>query len=96
MYSSRVLILYENKRSVQYIFFERAWPMELKPGRCLLHQRLRSLKKSQKWLSDKTGIPPGRISEYISGGRMMNLITAKKISVALECDMDSLYEWYWE
>lgn len=70
--------------------------MELKPGRCLLLQRLRAVNKSQKWLSDKTGIPPGRISEYISGGRMMNLVTAKKISVAVDCDIDSLYEWIWE
>lgn len=67
--------------------------MELKPGQCLLKRKLRSIKKSQKWLSEKTGIPEGRISEYISGNRMMSLVTAKKISLAIDCNMDDLYEW---
>ncbi len=30
--------------------------MAIKPGRCLLKQRLREIRKDQQWLSDTTGI----------------------------------------
>lgn len=70
--------------------------MELKPGQCLLQKKLRSINKSQKWLSNKTKIPTGRISEYANNNRMMSLVTAKKIAMAIECEIDDLYEWIWE
>lgn len=67
--------------------------MRYEPGRCLLRQRLQEKSKDQVWLNTVTGIPEGRISEYVNNHRKMNMGTAKTIAVALSIEIDDLYEW---
>lgn len=67
--------------------------MLIKLGRCLLRQRLNEIRKDQKWLSETTGIPKGRISEYVNNNRVMGLETAKTIAVAVGCAIEDLYTW---
>ncbi|AIQ19572.1 hypothetical protein H70357_24830 [Paenibacillus sp. FSL H7-0357] len=63
------------------------------PGRCRLRLLLRERRKSQKWLSDKTGIDKYRISYYANDRGLMHISTAKTIANALGCHIDDLYEW---
>ncbi|OME69658.1 helix-turn-helix domain-containing protein [Paenibacillus peoriae] len=66
--------------------------MAIKPGRCLLKQRLREIRKDQQWLSEITGIAKSQISEYANNKRLMSLTTAMNIAEAIGCQIDDLYE----
>ncbi|WP_025682766.1 helix-turn-helix domain-containing protein [Paenibacillus maysiensis] len=66
--------------------------MAIKPGRCLLKQRLREIRKDQQWLSEVTGIAKSQISEYANNRRLMSLTTAMNIAAAIRCHIDDLYE----
>lgn len=66
------------------------------PGRCLLKQRLKEIRRNQQWLSDITGIAKSQISEYANDNRKMSLPTLMTISRALKCSMDDLYEFLQE
>lgn len=63
-------------------------------GKCLLQQMLHKRGLSQLELSQKTGISTSQISDYIHHRRVMTLQTAKRISHALKCYVDDLYEWH--
>ncbi|MNJ67450.1 Helix-turn-helix domain protein [compost metagenome] len=63
------------------------------PGRCRLRQILKEQRKTQKWLSEKTGIDKYRISYYSNDRGFMHLSTAKTIAAALNCSIDDLYDW---
>ncbi|NEU27070.1 helix-turn-helix transcriptional regulator [Paenibacillus polymyxa] len=66
--------------------------MVYKPGRCLLTQELKRIRRSQQWLSEETGIAKSQISEYANNKRQMSLATAMTIAAALGCYIDDLYE----
>lgn len=67
--------------------------MAYRAGRCLLRQRLNSIRKSQKWLAETTGFTESRISDYIRNERLMSLSAAKTIASAIGCSIDDLYDW---
>lgn len=67
--------------------------MAYTPGRCRLRLLLKERRKSQKWLSEQTGIDVHRISYYINNRGFMHISTAKTIASALGCNIDDLYEW---
>jgi plasmid maintenance system antidote protein VapI len=67
--------------------------MRYELGRCLLRTRLGEKRKDQVWLHAVTGIPEGRISEYVNNHRNMSLNTAKTIAAALGIEIENLYEW---
>lgn len=62
-------------------------------GHCLLKSILKQKKISQQELALATGINKQDISNYANDRRVMSLKTAKRISTALNCSMDVLYEW---
>ncbi len=63
-------------------------------GRCRLHQLLKERRKTNRWLSEVTGISEQKISNYANNvttiGRMN---AAKTIASALKCHIEDLYEW---
>jgi putative transcriptional regulator len=62
-------------------------------GQCLLLELLHKRGMTQIELSEKTGISPQQISEYITGKRKMSYLNAVKISMVLKCHADDLYKW---
>ena len=68
--------------------------MPFDTGRCRLHQLLKERKKTNRWLSEVTGISEQKLSNYANNittiGRMG---TAKTIASALNCHIDDLYTW---
>lgn len=70
-------------------------PMVFVPIRCLIPNRLRHLRRTQQWLSEKTGIPKQRISDYIHLRVIMSLATAVIIARALEMHIEDIYVWEW-
>ncbi|MFD1776703.1 helix-turn-helix domain-containing protein [Paenibacillus rhizophilus] len=66
--------------------------MGYKPGRCLLKQRLREIKRNQQWLSEVTGISESAISDYANNRKVMMLATAATIAKAIGCYIDDLYD----
>lgn len=62
-------------------------------GRCLLSDRLLIRNMSQQELADQLLVTKQQIHSYTTGKRKMDLVTAKNISVILDCDIESLYEW---
>ncbi|MGG3890274.1 helix-turn-helix domain-containing protein [Metabacillus fastidiosus] len=68
--------------------------IEIAIGQCLLKKLLDSRGMTQQELSIITGINETQLSGYISMTRQsMNLKTAKKIALALNCRIDDLYDW---
>lgn len=61
-------------------------------GRCLLADRLRRVDMTQQELSELSGISKTAINDYIHNRKTMTLKTAKNIALALNCNMDDLYE----
>lgn len=68
--------------------------MDVKVGQCLIRHILAKRKMTPTDLSYKTGIPLNQLSGYLNDNRGMNLTTAKKIAVALQCSIDDLYLWH--
>ncbi|AHV96113.1 helix-turn-helix domain-containing protein [Paenibacillus sabinae] len=66
--------------------------MGYKPGRCLLKQKLREIKRNQQWLSEATGISESAISDYANNRKVMMLATAATIAKAIGCYIDDLYD----
>ncbi|MBU8770284.1 helix-turn-helix transcriptional regulator [Cytobacillus oceanisediminis] len=64
-----------------------------KVGKCLLSDRLSAADLTQTELSELTKIPKSQISEYVNNKHIMSLESAKKISYALDCDIEDLYVW---
>lgn len=62
------------------------------PGRCLLKQRLKEIRKTQQWLAETTGLTKAQISDYANNRKVMSLPTAKTIAAAIGCHIDDLYE----
>jgi transcriptional regulator with XRE-family HTH domain len=62
-------------------------------GKCLLRQRLQEAGMTQQQLAEKLHMPRSQISDYVHGRKTMSLLTAKSISHAIGCSVDSLYEW---
>lgn len=62
-------------------------------GRCLLNQILHKKKMSSCELACKVGMLPSQISDYLNNHRAMSLKNARKISKALGCHIDDLYDW---
>lgn len=63
-------------------------------GRCRLSDLLRSRGLTQADLERLTGIPKGRVSNYVHRNRVMSLATAKQVSEILRCRIEDLYEWH--
>ncbi|MFD1136775.1 helix-turn-helix domain-containing protein [Paenibacillus urinalis] len=66
--------------------------MVIKPGRCLLAIRLKEIRKSQQWLSERIGMSKSQISDYATNRTMMSYGTALTIATAIGCHMEDLYE----
>ncbi|MCA1027003.1 helix-turn-helix transcriptional regulator [Cytobacillus kochii] len=62
-------------------------------GKCLLTDLLHKSYMTQAELSEKTGISRQQLSSYVNNKNNMSLPVARKISVALNCKIDDLYEW---
>ncbi|AKO91988.1 hypothetical protein BEH_07670 [Priestia filamentosa] len=67
--------------------------MNIKLGRCRLTILLKERKKTARWLAERTGMSEQRISDYSNNRKSMSLVTAKSISLALDCQIDDLYSW---
>jgi DNA-binding XRE family transcriptional regulator len=67
--------------------------MTVKVGRCLLKERLKEAKMSQKTLAQKVGKSKQRISDYANDRVQMSMATAREIAQVLGCHIDDLYEW---
>jgi putative transcriptional regulator len=61
--------------------------------RCLLKDILTRKGITQTQLVDLTGIAKGQLSDYQNDSRMMTIVNAKRIAVALNCSVDELYEY---
>lgn len=70
--------------------------MELVPVRCRIPDILRSIDKSQQWLSEKTGYTKQRISDYTKMRYIMSLPVAAVVAHALRVTIDELYDWKWQ
>lgn len=62
------------------------------PGRCLLNIRLKEIRKSPSWLSERTGMSKSQISDYSTNRKMMSYKTAMTIAGTIGCYMENLYE----
>ena len=65
------------------------------PVRCLLRQLLQERRKSQRSLSERTGISEQKISDYVNNRAIMKMGPAKTIATDLGIDIDDLYEFKW-
>lgn len=63
-------------------------------GRCMINPLLEKRGLDLVYLANRTGISKQSLSNYATGQRpSMNIKTARKIAVALNCYIDELYEW---
>ncbi|OAJ75129.1 hypothetical protein AYJ08_05795 [Brevibacillus sp. SKDU10] len=62
-------------------------------GRCLLKQRLKSVRMTQRDLASRAGMPEQQISDYVNGRIKMSLDNARTLSHILQCSIEDLYEW---
>lgn len=67
--------------------------MAYKPGRCLLHLRLKQAGMTPQSLADKLGMDRQQVSNYANKVKVMSLSTAKTIATAIGCSIEDLYEW---
>ena len=67
--------------------------MNIKLGRCRLTILLKERKRTARWLAERTGMSEQRISDYSNNRKSMSLVTAKCVSLALDCQIDDLYTW---
>ncbi|WP_088832606.1 helix-turn-helix transcriptional regulator [Paenibacillus tyrfis] len=67
--------------------------MAYKPGRCLLHFRLKEVGMTPQDLADRIQMPRQQISDYANDRYKMGLANAKTIAMAIGCSIDDLYEW---
>lgn len=64
-----------------------------KVGRCLLTKILHNKNMTPSELADKVNMQPSQISDYMNNRKSMSLKNARRISKALRCHIDCLYEW---
>lgn len=64
-----------------------------KPSKCLLDNLLNSASDEYEKLSSVTGIPTEKLRAYGNNKRVMSLSTSKTICMALDINIDDLYEW---
>lgn len=69
--------------------------MEFVRGRCLLKNRLKQAKRSQRWLASKMNRPEQQISDWVNDRYPMNADSMRNIAHWLKCDMEAIYEWIW-
>lgn len=62
-------------------------------GTCRLRYLLAVRKMSQSELARRLNTTPQQVQHYVQNTRMMSLVTAKKITLILECTFDDLYDW---
>lgn len=60
--------------------------------KCLLRVRRLAADLTQEELAEIIGVSKTRISEYENGGINMTVLTAKKLAIACNCDIDDLFE----
>lgn len=62
-------------------------------GKCLLSDRLKEARMSQRELSERIGKAESTICDYIKGRTKMSTLSMISISFVLNCDPRDLYEW---
>ncbi|WP_068774476.1 helix-turn-helix domain-containing protein [Paenibacillus sp. FJAT-26967] len=67
--------------------------MALRIGRSRLPQLLTKAEMTQAELARRIKLSESFISKVIAGERKLSVIKMKMSAVALDCNMDDLYEW---
>lgn len=62
-------------------------------GRCLLSDKLKQARMTQKELASMLDVTKQQINNYVFGHRVMSLSIAKNVATILGCEIDDLYEW---
>jgi transcriptional regulator with XRE-family HTH domain len=66
--------------------------VEVTISKCLLRDRRKAADLTQEQLADLLGVSKTRISEYENSEVNMTVITAKKLAVACNCDINDLFD----
>ena len=66
--------------------------VEVTISKCLLRGRREAAGLTQEQLAIKIGTVKNRISEYENGEINMTIITAKKLAIACNCNIEDLFE----
>lgn len=66
--------------------------VEVAITKCLLRDRRQAADLTQAQLAELIGVSKTRISEYENGEVNMTVLTAKKLAIACNCDIEELFE----